>query len=73
MAPMSTPMKAESPGPQVISAMPKVQSTAKILYGIYFLPTVLEFMFPTIKPGDASVCLTSFGNSGTGGFPWLPQ
>ena len=28
-------MKAESPGPQVDKLVPKVQSTAKILYGIY--------------------------------------
>ncbi len=31
-------MKAESPGPQVDKLVPKVQSTAKILYGIYFCP-----------------------------------
>ena len=38
-------MKAESPGPQVDKLVPKVQSTAKILYGIYFALTVLEFLF----------------------------
>ena len=36
-------MKAESPGPQVDKLVPKVQSTAKILYGIYFALTVVEF------------------------------
>ena len=38
-------MKAESPGPQVDKLVPKVQSTAKILYGIYFALTVLEVVF----------------------------
>ena len=38
-------MKAESPGPQVDKLVPKVQSTAKILYGIYFALTVLELVF----------------------------
>ena len=38
-------MKAESPGPQVDIWCPKVQSTAKILYGIYLALTVLEFAF----------------------------
>ena len=62
-------MKAESPGPQVDKLVPKVQSTAKILYGIYFLLTVLEFMF--LIAGRMSVfeaLLTSFGTAGTGGF-----
>ena len=35
-------MKAESPGPQVDKLVPKVQSTAKILYGIYFALTMLR-------------------------------
>ena len=38
-------MKAESPGPQVDKLVPKVQSTAKILYGIYFALTMLELVF----------------------------
>ena len=38
-------MKAESPGPQVDKLVPKVQSTAKILYGIYLALTVLELLF----------------------------
>ena len=38
-------MKAESPGPQVDKLVPKVQSTAKILYSIYFALTVLEVVF----------------------------
>ncbi len=38
-------MKAESPGPQVDKLVPKVQSTAKILYGIYLGLTVIEIIF----------------------------
>ena len=38
-------MKAESPGPQVDKLVPKVQSTAQILYGIYFALTRLELVF----------------------------
>ena len=62
-------MKAESPGPQVDKLVPKVQSTAKILYGIYFGLTVIEFVF--LLFGGMPVfeaLLTSFGTAGTGGF-----
>ena len=62
-------MKAESPGPQVDKLVPKVQSTAKILYGIYLFLTVLEFVF--LLFGGMSVfeaLLTAFGTAGTGGF-----
>ena len=62
-------MKAESPGPQVDKLVPKVQSTAKILYGIYFALTVLEFVFLLFggMPVFESM-LTAFGTAGTGGF-----
>ena len=62
-------MKAESPGPQVDKLVPKVQSTAKILYGIYFALTVLELVF--LLAGGMPLfeaMLTSFGTAGTGGF-----
>ena len=62
-------MKAESPGPQVDKLVPKVQSTAKILYGIYFALTVVEFCF--LLAGGMNVfdsMLTAFGTAGTGGF-----
>ena len=55
-------MKAESPGPQVDKLVPKVQSTAKILYGIYLALTVIEFIF--LLFGRMSVfdaMLTAFG------------
>ena len=62
-------MKAESPGPQVDKLVPKVQSTAKILYGIYFALTVLEVVFLLLggMPPFESM-LTAFGTAGTGGF-----
>ena len=62
-------MKAESPGPQVDKLVPKVQSTAKILYGIYLFLTVLEFVFLLFggMPVFESM-LTAFGTAGTGGF-----
>ncbi len=62
-------MKAESPGPQVDKLVPKVQSTAKILYGIYIFLTILEFVF--LLAGGMSLfesILTAFGTAGTGGF-----
>ena len=62
-------MKAESPGPQVDKLVPKVQSTAKILYGIYFALTMLELVFLLMggMPLFESL-LTAFGTAGTGGF-----
>ena len=62
-------MKAESPGPQVDKLVPKVQSTAKILYGIYLALTVLELLF--LLAGHMPLfeaLLTAFGTAGTGGF-----
>jgi trk system potassium uptake protein TrkH len=62
-------MKAESPGPSVSRLVPKVQSTAKILYGIYIAMTVLELiclLLAGMRFFDA-VTLT-FGTAGTGGF-----
>ena len=62
-------LKAEMPGPTVDKLVPKVQSTAKILYGIYFGLTVIEFVF--LLFGGMPVfeaLLTSFGTAGTGGF-----
>ena len=38
-------MRAESPGPSVGKLVPKVRSTAKILYSIYFFLTIAEFLF----------------------------
>ena len=60
-------MKAESPGPQVDKLVPKVQSTAKILYGIYFALTVLEFLFLLVgRMPVFDAMLTAFGTAGHG-------
>lgn len=62
-------MKAESPGPQVEKLVPKLQMTAKILYGIYFGMTVLQILL--LLAGGMNLfdaCTTAFGTAGTGGF-----
>ena len=62
-------MKAESPGPSVSKLVPKVQSTAKILYGIYFALTMLELVFLLVgRMPLFEALLTAFGTAGTGGF-----
>ena len=64
-----TLMKAESPGPSVGKLVPKVRSTAKILYSIYLGLTLLEIVFLLIgrMPLFDAVC-SAFGTAGTGGF-----
>ena len=62
-------MKAESPGPQVEKLVPKVQSTAMILYGIYIVMTLVQIGLLLL--GDMPVfdaVTTAFGTAGTGGF-----
>ena len=62
-------MKAESPGPQVEKLVPSVQSTAKILYGIYLGLTVLEIILLLAGRMPLFDALTTtFGTAGTGGF-----
>lgn len=62
-------MRAESPGPSVGKLVPKLKSSARILYVIYFGMTVLELIFLIIgkMPFFDALC-TSFGTAGTGGF-----
>ena len=62
-------MKAESPGPIVGRLVPRVQTTAIILYGIYFAMTVVEGVLLIIArmPVFDAIC-TAFGTAGTGGF-----
>ncbi len=62
-------MKAESPGPSVGKLVPRVRTTAIILYGIYLVMTFIMFiilLFGEMNPYEA-LC-TSFGTAGTGGF-----
>ncbi len=62
-------MKAESPGPSVSKLVPKVQSTAKILYGLYILLSLVELVLLLVgrMPLFDALC-TMFGTAGTGGF-----
>lgn len=62
-------MKAESPGPVVSKLVPKVRTTALILYAIYFLLTLIQFLL--LLAGNMSVfdaLNTAFATAGTGGF-----
>ena len=62
-------MRAESPGPSVGKLVPKVKSTARLLYCIYIGLTVLEIVLLLI--GGLSIfeaVNTGFATAGTGGF-----
>ena len=62
-------MKAESPGPIIGKAVPKMRNYAALLYGIYFGLTALEttlLLFGGMSFFDA--INVSFSNAGTGGF-----
>lgn len=62
-------MRSESPGPEVSKLVPSAKGTAKILYIIYFVMTVIEIIALLIckLPLFDAVTL-SFGSAGTGGF-----
>ncbi len=62
-------LRAESPGPNVGKLVPKMRETARILYIIYILLTVLDVVFLLAggMPLFDSLC-TAFGTAGTGGF-----
>ena len=62
-------MKAESPGPSVSKLVPRVKTTALLLYSIYFVLTLIEFvmlLFGGMSGFDA--LNTAFATAGTGGF-----
>ena len=62
-------MKAESPGPSVSKLVPRVRTTALILYSIYLGLTLIQFILLLcggLNPFEA-LC-TAFGTAGTGGF-----
>lgn len=62
-------MRAESPGPSVGKLVPKVKTTAKILYVIYFSMTVLQILILLLSGMHWFDALaTGFGTAGTGGF-----
>ena len=62
-------VKAESPGPSLSKLVPKTGTTAKILYKIYILLSLLEFVVLLIcglSPYDSAV--HTMATAGTGGF-----
>lgn len=62
-------MRAESPGPSVGKFVPKVRETAKILYAIYIVMTLVEIILLLSAGIPLFDSLTvSFGTAGTGGF-----
>ncbi len=62
-------MRAEAPGPVVSKLVPKVKSTAKLLYTIYIVMTLVEMtlLFFGGMPLFDSV-VNAFSTAGTGGF-----
>ena len=62
-------MKAESPGPSVEKLVPRVKTTAFILYAVYTVMTVAEIVLLAVTgmPFFDAVTL-SLGTAGTGGF-----
>lgn len=62
-------MRAESPGPSVGKLMPKMRYTARILYVIYFVLTIIELIALLLvkMPWFDALCI-SIGTAGTGGF-----
>lgn len=62
-------LKAESPGPTVSKMVPKMVDSSKIVYGIYFVLTIVQMIFYLAggMPLFDTVC-NAFGTAGTGGF-----
>ncbi len=62
-------VKAESPGPSLSKVVPKMGQSAKIMYLIYALLTMIQFlllMLAGMNPYDAGI--HALGTAGTGGF-----
>ena len=62
-------LRAESPGPAVGKLVPRMRKTAAILYILYVVMTVINFLFLLL--GDMPVfdaACTALGTAGTGGF-----
>ena len=62
-------LRAESPGPDVGKLVPKMRTTASILYIIYIVMTIINVAFLLFgdMPLFEAVC-TALGTAGTGGF-----
>lgn len=66
-------MKAESPGPSVSKLVPRVRQTAMLLYIIYFVMTVAEFILLLIGGMPLFDAINiSVATAGTGGFSCDP-
>ena len=62
-------MKAETPGPSVSKLVPRVKTTALILYSIYLGLTFIQFILLLCGGMDVFESITTaFGTAGTGGF-----
>lgn len=62
-------MRAESPGPSVGKLVPKMRTTARMLYLIYMGLTILEFLILVIgRMPVFDAITTALGTAGTGGF-----
>ncbi len=62
-------MQAESPGPTVSKLVPKIGQTAKILYGIYIILTIVQVILLVICGMPLyDAFIHAFGTAGTGGF-----
>lgn len=62
-------MKAESPGPIIGKAVPRMRNYATMLYGIYIILTTLEFILLLFGGLNVFEAInTSFSTAGTGGF-----
>ena len=62
-------LRAEMPGPAPGKLVSRMSDTAKILYGIYLVMTVIEIVL--LAAGGMPLfdsCIHSFGSAGTGGF-----
>ncbi len=62
-------LRAESPGPDVGKLVPRMKQTAVVLYILYIVLTILNFLFLIAggMPWFDAIC-TAFGTAGTGGF-----
>lgn len=62
-------MRAESPGPSVNKLVPRVKTTALLLYSIYFVLTLVQFLLHLFGGMSVFEALnTAFSTAGTGGF-----
>ena len=62
-------LRAESPGPNPGKIVPKIKETAKILYIIYFVLTVVETIFLMMAGLSLyDAVIHALGTAGTGGF-----